>query len=138
MAFDGAIEDRVALRELLDSYADAVNQRDAQAWGALWTDDAVWSFPDIPEFGTIIGKQNIIATWLHAMTLFPGVVFEANPGKIEVRANEGWMRSYTTEVYNDPETAACRRDKGVYEDQLAKIDGVWRFQNRVFRYLHRG
>ena len=33
MAFSGPIEDRLAIRELMDIYSDAVNQRDTALWG---------------------------------------------------------------------------------------------------------
>lgn len=41
MTFTGPFEDRLALRELLETYADAVTQRDADTWGAIWAEDAI-------------------------------------------------------------------------------------------------
>ena len=43
MPFTGPAEDRLAIRELVDSYGDAVYRHDAQAWGANWAEDAVWN-----------------------------------------------------------------------------------------------
>ena len=34
MPFTGPAEDRLAIRELLETYADAVTRCDAEAWGA--------------------------------------------------------------------------------------------------------
>jgi ketosteroid isomerase-like protein len=45
----------LALRELLETYADAVTRCDAQAWGDTWAEDAQWSLPDYPEIGTTQG-----------------------------------------------------------------------------------
>ena len=36
MAFEGPIEDRLAIRELIENYADAVFQRDEERWAANW------------------------------------------------------------------------------------------------------
>src|SRR3546814_11639885 len=38
MPFEGSFEDRLALRDLLDAYADAVNRADSEAWPATWED----------------------------------------------------------------------------------------------------
>ncbi len=56
MPFTGPAEDRLAIRELLEAYADAVNRCDAVGWGATWAEDAEWSLPDYPEIGTTTGK----------------------------------------------------------------------------------
>ena len=43
MGFTGPLEDRLAIRELIDDYNDAVARFDAEAWGDTWTDDAEWA-----------------------------------------------------------------------------------------------
>ena len=88
MAFTGPAEDRLAIRELLDIYADAVTRCDANDWGATWAEDAQWSMPDYPEFGTTKGKAAIVAMWVEAMKIYPGLMFEAWPGSIEINGNE--------------------------------------------------
>ena len=64
MPFTGPAEDRLALRELLETYADAVTRCDAQAWGDTWAEDAQWSLPDYPEIGTTQGRAAIVAMWV--------------------------------------------------------------------------
>jgi hypothetical protein len=46
MSNTGSVEDRLAIRELLEAYADAVCCVDADAWGATWAEDSVWELPD--------------------------------------------------------------------------------------------
>jgi ketosteroid isomerase-like protein len=135
MPFTGPAEDRLAIRDLLDTYADAVTQCDAAAWGATWADDAEWSLPDYPEIGTTIGRTAIVAMWVEAMKAYPGIMFEAWPGSIEIDGDRATMRSYTSEVYD--QNGATTRDRGVYEDVCVKIGGKWLFQNRSFRNIHR-
>ncbi|MEO7915289.1 MAG: nuclear transport factor 2 family protein [Novosphingobium sp.] len=135
MPFTGPFEDRLAIRELLETYADAVTRYDAVAWGATWADDGVWSMPDYPEFPTQEGKAQIVGLWVEAMKQFPGVMFEAWPGSIEVDGATARMRSYTSEIHD--QNGVTMRDRGVYDDLCVKVDGQWLFRSRTFRNIHR-
>ncbi|WP_334185651.1 nuclear transport factor 2 family protein [Novosphingobium sp.] len=135
MPYTGPSEDRLAIRELLETYADAVTRRDAETWGATWAEDAEWSLPDYPELGTTRGRPAIVAMWIEAMKAYPGIMFEAWPGSIEVSGESATMRSYTSEVYD--QDGVTMRDRGVYEDGCVKVDGRWLFKSRSFRNIHR-
>ena len=43
---DRAIGDRLAIRELIELYSDAVTRRDWETAGAVFAEDAVFVFPD--------------------------------------------------------------------------------------------
>ena len=135
MAFEGSVEDRLAVRELLEAYADAVCMVDPIAWGNTWAEDGVWELPDYPEIGKIVGKANIVTAWKAAMTQYPGVVFIATPGSIKIAGDEAVVRSYTSEVYD--RDGVTKRDRGRYDDVLVKRGGKWLFKQRVFRNIHR-
>ena len=135
MPYSGPFEDRLAIRELLETYADAVTRRDAEAWGETWAEDAEWSLPDYPEIGTTKGRAAIVAMWIEAMKAYPGIMFEAWPGWIQVDGDRAVMRSYTAEVYDRDGTTF--RDRGVYEDACVKVGGKWLFKSRSFRNVHR-
>ena len=135
MPFTGPVEDRLAIRELLEAYADAVVRNDAEAWSATFAEDAEWALPDYPEIGTTTGKAAIVAMWVEAMKQYPGILFQAWPGSIEVEGNEARMVSYTAEVFDQGDVTV--RDQGAYEDTCVKIDGRWLFKSRSFRKLHR-
>lgn len=135
MPFTGPAEDRLAIRELLDAYADAVTQRDALAWGETWAEDASWSLPDYPEIGTTSGRTAIVAMWIEAMKPYPGIMFKAWPGSIEITGETAVVRSYTSEVYD--QDGVTMRDRGAYEDTCIKHDGRWLFKSRSFRNIHR-
>ena len=136
MAFTGPVEDRLAIRELIEAYADAVNQNDAEVWGALWAEDSVWALPDYPEIGETRGRKAIVESWIAAMANYPGVIFVATPGAIEVDGDHAASRSYTSEVYDDA-SGVTKRDRGHYEDRLVKVDGRWLFASRTFKNIHR-
>jgi len=136
MAFTGPVEDRLAIRELLETYADAVNRVDAGDWGATWAEDGRWSMPDYPQFPAVHGRDAIVETWVGAMAQFPGVVFVATPGSIAVEGDRATVRSYTSEVYD--QDGATKRDRGLYDDVCVKRDGTWLFLSRTFKNIHRG
>ena len=135
MVFTGPSEDRLAIRELLDAYADAVSRCDAADWRALWAEDSVWSLPDYPEYPDTHGKTAIVAMWVGAMASYPGVMFEAWPGSIVVDGDRAQVRSWTSEVYD--KDGKVHRDRGRYDDVCVKVDGRWLFQRRSFRNIHR-
>jgi ketosteroid isomerase-like protein len=137
MAFVGAAEDRLAIRELLEAYADAVCVVDANAWGATWAEDSVWELPDYPQIGQIAGKSNIVAAWIAAMAQYPGVIFISTPGSIVVTGDEAVVRSYTSEVFDDRTNGKTTRDRGRYDDIVIRQDGRWLFRKRRFKKLHR-
>ncbi len=135
MAYTGPLEDRIAIRELLELYADAVTTVDAQAWGGTWAEDAIWSLPDYPELGETRGRDAIVAMWKEAMKAYPGIMFEAWPGSIEIEGDRAIVRSWTSEVYD--QDGITKRDRGRYDDELVKVDGRWYFSKRIFRNIHR-
>lgn len=135
MNFEGPLEDRIAIREVFDTYCDAVTQVDGAVWASLWAEDSRWDLPAVPEIGTMIGKKRIVESWHAAMKNYPGLVFTAVPGMIKVTGGTAIARVYTSEVYNDAE-GRVRRARGQYDDTLIKENGRWLIKHRVFRVLH--
>ncbi len=135
MSFSGPLEDRIAIRELLETYADAVNRADAHAWGATWASDGVWSLPTIMA-ADIAGRDAIVAAWRVAMRQFIGVVYLTMPGAIAIDGDRATAWSYTFETYEAE--GVGRRDCGRYNDDLIRRDGAWLFARRTFCHLHRG
>jgi uncharacterized protein (TIGR02246 family) len=136
MAFSGPPDDRLAIRELIDAYADATMLRDEHAWAALWDDDARWHLPDFPDYGDTVGKEAIVAMWTRAVADHPALVYVATPGAIEVDGDRAAVRLYTSEVYTDAESGATIRRRGRYDDTLVKRDGRWYIADHTFRMLH--
>ncbi len=129
------LEARVAVRELLDLYNDAVNQRDKNAWASCWTDDAVWNIPVMPGQDEVIGKKAIVDSWIRSMKVYPVMIMLAHVGKIELNGDEAKVRSYHNELgqYVDGREV---RPRGQYDDVMVKRDGQWLFKRRSYTALH--
>ena len=135
MAFTGSTEDRLAIRELMDTYADAVCQRDAEQWASTWAEDSAWKLPVIPGMENVQGKDNIVTAWKAGMEYFPFVFMSISVGSIEIDGDTAVVRAYTSEVAVKTDGEEIR-PRGRYDDKLVKIDGQWLFKERIFNVLH--
>ena len=131
MAFEGAIEDRLAVRERIDAYCDAVFRRDPEAWIANWTEDATWSLPGLK----VTGKDEIKALWIQAMEGFSLAAFFAAPGHIRIEGGRAEARVYIQEILVGRD-GKVRRVVGTYDDALVKQAGTWLFASRAYTILH--
>jgi ketosteroid isomerase-like protein len=126
------MDDRLAIRELIEHYADAVMQRDADSWSQVWAEEAEWSLPEFEGLEYFCGRASIVAGWKNAMGDYPGMVYIATPGAIEVVGDRATARTYTSEIFPGPDDRLLRV-RGQYDDELAKIDGSWKFTKRVYK-----
>lgn len=138
MPFKGSLEDRIAIRELLESYSDAVTQRDGKAWAACWAegDDSCWRLPDLKGWAEINGKESIVREWHIMMDAFHGpggepavCTFICIPGNLTVDGDSAQGRSYTTEMFVDG-AGRTRETKGQYDDRFVREGGRWLFRER--------
>jgi ketosteroid isomerase-like protein len=131
MISSGPVEDRLAIRELVESYNDAVMRFDGDAWSANWTDDATWSLPGM---GDVTGKDKFFPMWQGAMSQFSFVGFFASAGPIVVDGDTAHGTWYQQEFLHMKD-GAKRNVTGRYEDDYVKRDGRWFFQKRVYSVL---
>jgi hypothetical protein len=138
MPFTGPLEDRIAIRELMDTHAHGVMSKDPEVWGAIWADDASWSLLDYPDLGDFEGKETIVSGWVESMKHYgldnctKPMVYFMQPGAIEVSGNHAKAVAYTIEIYDDPATGQRVNGTGRYNDTLEKRDGRWLFTRREY------
>ena len=134
MAFIGPLEDRVAIRELVDSYGDAVSRYDADAWGANWAEDSVWVL-NLPELPQVEGRKAIVELWVQAMANYDWVLMTAKPGEIVVNGDRATGRFWTAEVTR-LKSGEEQRISGRYVDEYVKRSGRWYFKSRTYQMMH--
>jgi len=128
--FSGPIEDRLAIRELNDTYGDGVVRMDAQTWGSVWAEDATWHFMG----QELEGREAIVGLWTGAMSNFDAVSFSCAPASIEVDGDTATSRIQTQEILKGKD-GSTRHIGGLYTDQLAKKDGQWLFTHRAWELI---
>lgn len=130
MISSGPIEDRLAIRELVESYNDAVMRFDGDAWKDNWTDDATWDTGQ----GALTGKDTFYPAWQQAMSRFSFVGFFASAGPIIVDGDTAHGTWYQQEFLHEKEGGKLNIT-GQYEDDYVKKDGRWYFQQRIYKIL---
>ena len=87
--------DADAIRRLLHAYGDAVLAHDEAAWGALWTEDAVWELgPD----RTIEGRATIVDHWRTSIANYRHVVQLYLSSTATVDGDDATGRAYFVEL----------------------------------------
>lgn len=122
-------EDRLAIRELAETYADAVCRRDADAWGGTWAPEGVWDLG-----GKVVeGRSALVPFWTKVMTGFPFVVQIIHSVLVdEVEGDTAKARCWLGEQLTDGDGNA-RTTVGHYHDELVKHDGRWYYSRRTYQ-----
>lgn len=128
-------DDILAITHLAQQYADGVMQRDAEIWGNTWAEQGAWHLS--PDMDPVTGRESLKAFWTNVMAGYPQVLHWVQPGLIEVDGDTATARFYVQENIKDAEGQGFRV-AGVYNDELIKEAGNWRFAVRRFSVIYRG
>ncbi len=128
--FKGPIEDRIAIAELHQTYADAVVRIDATDWSKVWTENAHWSLMGMD----VEGREAIVAFWVQAMAGLDAVSFHCIPSMTVVVGDRATGRCQTQEIMKVKD-GTTRMIGGLYHDEMVKRDGRWFYSSRTFNVV---
>jgi uncharacterized protein (TIGR02246 family) len=128
MISSGPLEDRLAIRELVESYNDAVMRFDPDDWGANWADDGVWS---LPGRGEVSGRDNIVELWKGVMSTTVVEGFFASAAVVTVNGDQATGTWYQQEFLSREGNRIAI--VGEYDDAYVKRDGRWYFAKRIYK-----
>jgi hypothetical protein len=137
MGFFGPVEDRLALRELLDAYSDASIRHDIDAIASLWHDEGVWEF----EMGEFHGKDQIRHTLFGLRDRYGGVhradirMYNSFPAELRIDGSDASGRSFVSMFAAVSGSAIAAEIFGAYEDEYRKENSLWLFKSRKFKTL---
>lgn len=127
MPFTGPVEDRLAIRELYDIYADGSSRNDRGTWLTCFAPDARWSSPyfDLAGHDAIGGMFDTIMTGVVDTTISVRI------GSLEIDGDLARCRNYQSEslLYADGSTYELN---GRYDDVLERRDGKWLFVDKPY------
>ena len=132
MAFTGPIEDRIAIRELHDTYADASFRGDMEQRLGCFIEDCTCINP----YGEMRGKKQLKATWDQIFSNLDALGFFPVMGGIEVDGDRATSRAYIREVFLAKDGSIMKL-VGSYNDQLVRENGAWKFAKREYSVLIR-
>ena len=132
MPFTGSLEDRIAIRELNETYADAGFRGDVDQWLGCFAEDCVW----ITEFGEMRGKAQLRGMWDQIWQTMGALGFFTVLGSIEVAGDTARTRAYVREIFLAKD-GALQKLVGRYDDELVRVNGEWRFARRDYSVLIR-
>jgi ketosteroid isomerase-like protein len=131
MRSTGSLEDRLAIRELCESYIDAVFRRDAEAWGQHWAEDAAWFIAG----QEVHGRAAIVGLWQGLMGNFSLAAMYLTGGGVTIDGDTAHGRWYLLEALT-PKAGPTFQYVSYYDDRYARgSDGLWRFTERRYTML---
>jgi ketosteroid isomerase-like protein len=132
MPFTGPIEDRLQIRELYGTYADASWRGDRETWIGCWTPDGRWTSPMFASpMCECTGHTALRAQWDALWQHRQAVMSLGEIGSIEVAGNAAHVRSYAREDIL-LKTGGVLKLAGRYDDKLVLLTGRWHFARRTY------
>jgi len=127
VAFTGTMEERLAIREMYDTYADGGSRCCRDTWLSCYAEDARWK----SHYFDLEGIEAIGATFDQIMTGVAHTKVFTQIGSIEIEGDTARVRMRQDEClfYEDGRTYELL---GFYDDVLVRRDGRWLFKDRDY------
>ena len=128
MSKPSEFEDRFAIRELIDRFCDAINERDWEAFAACFVEDGIWDVGPPISFRQE-GKSQIFEFIRTGAGGLDCVIQTAHAVKITLNGDTATARSTMREVIRAPDGSGMQI-WGTYYDTLLRTMEGWRFKQR--------
>jgi len=135
MATDSTIGDRLAIRELIELYTDAVTRRDWDATGAVFADDAAWSIGP-PTNVALEGRRAIVAGLKGMVEPFDVFVQMTHSIVVELDGDRATARTIVHGFGRARDRSTGVFALGAYSDELVRDGDGWLFKSRRFDPLY--
>jgi ketosteroid isomerase-like protein len=130
MAFTGPREAIQDIRELHETYSDAVVRQDLDTYLACWSEDGRRT----GEGGECDGKAELRSHWMGIFKVIEQMAFFPQLASITVDGDLATARSYCLE-FMTLRDGASRQVVGEYADELVRVEGGWVFCHRHYRVM---
>jgi ketosteroid isomerase-like protein len=127
---EGQLLDRLAIRELIESYAAGAMSVDVDRWGEVWVEDSAWQLSSMDE--PVIGKDNILKCFKETIEYVGHLSLMAFPVDTVIEGETAHGKVYCQEtVY--PKKGGKIEVVGWFTDEYVKQDGRWYFRSRIYK-----
>ncbi|MDT5350096.1 MAG: hypothetical protein QOH91_3383 [Mycobacterium sp.] len=130
--------DRLAIQDLISRYSDAVTRADWQQCEALFCPDAVW---ESPQLGLHFEERASFIEMLTATTAYGLLIQTPHASVITLTGTDQAQATTTIHEFIRGDAVADSpnlEQYGIYYDDVARIDGEWKFARRLFVPIYAG
>jgi hypothetical protein len=128
----GPVEDRLAIRELIETFAVGAMHVDPDIWGSTWAEDGAWKLPSLEE--PAVGKANILATFDEKLAYVEFMSMVAFPAELVIDGDRATGKAYSRELIYT-KGGEQKVVIGYFDDEYVKREGQWYFLSRTFNIL---
>jgi hypothetical protein len=135
---DGALADRLAIRELIDAYAHFADRRQPDRQAALYTDDGrtlVYPDPAASEPAQVLTGHAEHSEGFRVLSQYTATMHFNGQSSIRLDGDRATGETYTLahHLLDSDEGRTLLVMYIRYEDSFIKRDGAWRFAERRLR-----
>jgi hypothetical protein len=127
------VADELAIRALVYAFADAANRVDPGLFESLWDENGVWEI-SAPLYSIAKGATNIVARLMELSAPQEFFVQQIHSGVVAIDGDHATARWSVQETGRRHDNGPYN-NYGLYEDEIVKRDGAWRFARRSYRYV---
>jgi len=120
-------DDVLAIHSLIAEYNHRVDAGEADEWAALFTEDGTF---DSGHGNPLAGRTAIAEFGRQLPSLIPGARHIATNIWVQLDGDRASARCYL-QLWMPSEGGRKIALSGIYHDEVAKTDGVWRFVSRA-------
>ena len=128
----GSVEDRLAIRELMETFAVGAMRVDLDIWGSTWADEAVWGLPSMEQPAS--GKANVLASFKEKMAYVDFMSMISFPSDLVFNGDTATGKAYCRELIY-PKSGGHMIVVGCFDDKYVKRDGRWYFVSRIYEVM---
>ena len=128
----GPVEDRLAIRELIETFAVGAMRIDPDIWGSTWAEEGSWKLPSMTEPAK--GKSNILAAFKEKMAYVNFMSMISFPANLVIDGDRARGKAYCRELIF-PKGGGQKIVVGCFEDEYVKRDGCWYFLSRSYEVM---
>ena len=128
----GPVEDRLAIRELLETFAVGAMHIDPDIWGGTWAEEGSWKLPSMSE--PAVGKTDILATFKEKMAYVDYMSMISFPADLVIDGDSAKGKAYCRELIYT-KTGEQKVVVGFFHDEYVKREGCWYFLSRDYQVM---
>jgi len=128
------VGERLAIRELLETFMVGCMRADSGIWGSTWAEEASWKIDRLD--APAVGRGNVIAVFEEIIVNIRFVSMNSFPTELAIEGNSASGKAYSQEIIF-PKAGGQRILVGCSHDEYIKQNGRWYFLSRHFETLWR-